>query len=59
MNDSISIGGGKNIDNSTYSQQVYNGSVAIGYGNTANGGVFVQGSRNNLGTTYKSFDNCI
>lgn len=56
-NDSISIGGGKFIDNNSYSQQIYNGSVAIGYGNTANGGVFVQGSRNLLGTTYTSFDN--
>lgn len=56
-NDSISIGGGKIIDNDSYSQQIYNGSVAIGYGNTANGGVFVQGSRNLLGTTYTSFDN--
>ena len=56
-NDSISIGGGKFIDNNSYSQQIYNGSVAIGYGNTANGGVFVQGSRNLLGTTYTAFEN--
>ena len=57
VNDSISIGGGKFIDNNSYTQQIYNGSIAAGYGNTANGGVYVVGNRNFLGTTYTAFEN--
>lgn len=56
-NDSISIGGGKIIDDNNLSQQIYNGSVAIGHSNTANGGVYVIGEKNYLGTTYTTFEN--
>ena len=53
-NDSIAIGFGRETyANNSY---IYNGSVTIGHANTANGGVWLIGSKNYIGSTYTAND---
>ena len=53
-NDSIAISLGREIY--TNNSQTYNGSITIGHANTVNGGVWLIGSKNYMGTTYTAND---